>query len=273
MNLIFDVSEISYRYLDGVLALSDVTFQVAPGERLALLGANGSGKSTLLSLLDGLIFSDSGSIKAYGQELSQEVLKDKDFLQLFRSKIGLVFQSSDVQLFSPSVYEEIAFGPLQLGLSENEVRGCVSDILEMLGIEGLSDRPPFALSAGEKKRVAIGSVLSINPEILLLDEPTNNLDPRTQVWLIELLEELHLAGKTILVATHDLGIAAEVAERAIVLSEDHTILADGPIEKILADEKLLLQANLIHEHAHRHGAFVHRHPHGHQIVHRHEDQT
>lgn len=269
MNTVFEVSELSYRYPDGRTALSGVSFAVASGERVAILGANGSGKSTLISLLDGLIFSDSGFIRFCDRELSEEALRDVEFSRYFRSKVGMVFQSSDVQLFCPSVKEEIAFGPLQLGLAEKEVRERVSDVIQMLGIEALRDRPPFALSGGEKKRVAIASILATNPDVLLLDEPTNDLDPRTQVWLIELLEELWKLGKTIIVATNELAIIEEVADRAFVLGEDHRILADNWIPSILGDEEMLLKANLIHEHVHRHGEVLHRHKHKHASTHEH----
>lgn len=269
MSVVFDVSNLTYWYPDDREALSGVNFAVPSGSRLAILGANGSGKSTLISLLDGLIFSKVGSIKVYGRQLSEEALRDTEFSRYFRSKVSLVFQNSEVQLFCPSVYEEIAFGPLQLGLAEEEVRQRVEDVLSMLAIEALRDRPPFALSGGEKKRVAIGSVLAINPDVLLLDEPTNDLDPKTQVWLIELLEQLWKLGKTIVLATNDLSILEEATDRAIVLGEDHQILADDRIENILANEEMLLKANLIHEHVHRHGEVLHRHKHKHVSAHEH----
>jgi cobalt/nickel transport system ATP-binding protein len=133
----------------------------------------------------------------------------------------------------------------------------------MLGLDTLAERAPYNLSGGEKKRVALASVLSINPEVLLLDEPTNGLDPRTQEWLIELLEQLHHAGKTIVVATHQLDVLERLVDRAVVLGEDHRPACDGPLEDVLADRDLLLSVNLIHEHTHHHGALLHSHPHAH----------
>lgn len=270
MSQVFELCDLSYHYPDGRAALISVSLAISSGERVAILGANGSGKSTLMSLLDGLIFSSAGCVRFCGQPLSEEALRDPEFCREFRSKVGLVFQNSDAQLFCPSVYEEIAFGPLQLGLSEAEAKRRVSDLLDLLGIEGLSDRPPFALSGGEKKRVAIASILAVNPEVLLLDEPTNDLDPRTQVWLIELLEELSQSGRTIVAATNELSVIEDIADRAIVLGENHGILADGSVGSVLGDEEMLLKANLIHEHVHRHGDILHRHRHKHVSLHEHE---
>ncbi|MDH7499745.1 MAG: ABC transporter ATP-binding protein, partial [candidate division NC10 bacterium] len=150
----------------------------------------------------------------------------------------------------------------------------VEDVMEMLGIGELRGRPPYALSGGEKKRVAIASILSMNPQVLILDEPTNGLDPRTQQWLIELLAELHLAGKTLITATHDLSIVAEIADRALVMNESHNLVGEGPTSQILNDFDLLLAVNLIHEHVHRHGDIIHHHGHCHFFTHdhTHDDQ-
>ena len=146
-----------------------------------------------------------------------------------------MFQNSDAQVFSPSVREEIAFGPLNMGMPLDEVEQRVDDTLAMLDIRDLADRAPYQLSGGQKKRVAIASVLVMNPEVLLFDEPTAALDPRTQQWLLELIDELHRAGKTIVVATHDLEHLDLLADRCVVFSEDHRIVADGPTDQILAD--------------------------------------
>jgi len=185
--------------------------------------------------------------------------------------VGMVFQSADAQLFSPTVRDEVAFGPLHLGLSRDEVAGRVGDTLEMLGLRGLAERAPYNLSGGEKKKVALACVLSINPEVLLLDEPTNGLDPRTQEWLIELLGQLHLAGKTIVLATHQLDVLGRLADRALVLGEDHRPAADGPLAVVLADRELLVSVNLIHEHAHHHGELLHSHSHAHPPGREHHD--
>jgi cobalt/nickel transport system ATP-binding protein len=157
-------------------------------------------------------------------------------------------------VFSPTVREEVAFGPLQLGLDQDTVHARVRDVLEMLAIGRLADRAPHQLSGGERKRVALAAVLATNPEVLLFDEPTAGLDPRSQTWLLELIEELHRAGKTIVCATHDLHALEWVADRCVVFSEAHRIVLDGPPEAILADSERLVALNLVHEHPHRHAA-------------------
>lgn len=232
---IFEIKNVNYLYLNKIPALNDINLSIEEGEQVAILGANGSGKSTLLKLLDGLIFPSSGVVKAFGKILTENILDGEggDFPQFFRKKVGLIFQNSEAQLFCPTVMDEIKFGPLQLDIPEKEINQRMHDVMEMLKIENLKDRAPYTLSGGEKKKVAIASVLSINPDVLLLDEPTNGLDPRTQRWLVELLIELRKSGKTIIIATHDLGIVEEVSERAVVFSEDHRIVANGETRAIL----------------------------------------
>mgnify|MGYP001599164892 FL=1 len=217
-----------------------------------------------------MIFPTEGAIRAFGQELTEELFEKTPFASFFRRKVGFVFQNSDVQLFCPTVWEEIAFGPLQLDLAPQEVHERIDELLSQLGLAHLKDRTPFSLSGGEKKKVAIAAVLAINPSVLLLDEPTIGLDPRTQVWLLELLEELHKAGKTIITATHDLSIADEIADRVIVLDESHFLRTEGPTAEILENSDLLLEVNLIHEHAHFHGPLRHIHKHGHAHGHKHD---
>jgi cobalt/nickel transport system ATP-binding protein len=221
---------------------------VRAGERLAVLGSNGCGKSTLLKLLDGLILASSGTVRAFGVDLTAKNLQDEKLSVQFRRRVGFIFQRSDVQLFSPTVREEIAFGPLHLGIPQAEVIQRVEDVIEMLGLEALRDRAPYQLSGGEQKKVAIASVLSVNPQALLLDEPTAALDPRTQRWLIDLLQKLHASGKTTILATHDLDLIPQLADRVIVIGQDHTIWRDGPGAEVLADHHLLHQANLAHHH-------------------------
>jgi cobalt/nickel transport system ATP-binding protein len=175
----------------------------------------------------------------------------------------MVFQDADSQLFSPVVWEEVSFAPLQLGLSEQDVQKRVNEALSLLGITHLRNRSPQSLSEGEKRRVAIASVLSLGPDILLLDEPSSDLDPRTKVWLEGFLNELRSAGKTIITATHDLELAADTSQRCIVLTEQHAIAGEGSTEKMLSNWNLLLDSNLVHVHAHRHGQILHTHPHAH----------
>ena len=258
---IFEVSGASYAYLGRFPALVDVDLTVHAGERLALVGANGCGKSTLLKLLDGLVFPDVGTFQAFGQDVTEAVLEDEQFSEGFRSRVGFVFQSSDAQVFSPTVREELAFGPLNLGLDRDEAAQRVDDVLALLEITELADRAPFQLSGGQKKRVAIGSVLTMNPSVLLFDEPTAALDPRTQQWLVELLGELSGAGKAIVFATHDLSLLPVVADRCVVFGEDHRVAGAGEAQEVLDDIDLLRRVNLVHQHAHRHDDLWHVHEH------------
>jgi len=253
---------LSYSYLDRFVALSDVSLSIADGEKVALLGANGCGKSTLLKVLNGLLFADAGTYSAFGEPVTEDNLEDEGYSMGFRQRMGFVFQNSEAQVFSPTVREEIAFGPLQLGLGDDVVRQRIEDLLTMLDITQLADRAPHQLSGGEKKRVAIASVLAINPDVLLFDEPTAGLDPRTQQWLLELIVELNDAGKTIISATHDLDTLDVIADRCLVFSEEHRIIGEGPPGELLDDRETLLSVNLIHEHSHRHGSLVHSHVHG-----------
>jgi cobalt/nickel transport system ATP-binding protein len=247
-NPIFELSAVSFRYHTSIPAIDRISLSIRAGESLAILGANGSGKSTLLHMLDGLIFPSSGTITAFGEVLTEEKLETDMFRHFFRSRVGFVFQNPDIQLFCPKVYDEIAFGPLQLGLPEGEVVKRVDDVLDMLGISSLKDRTPNQLSGGEKKRVAIASVLSLNPQVLLLDEPTSSLDLRTRHWLIGLIGELRKAGKTIITTTHDISLVKQISSRVIVLGEDHTMIADDTPPEVIANHELLHRANIIHEH-------------------------
>jgi cobalt/nickel transport system ATP-binding protein len=258
---IFSCRDLSYSYLERFPALEMVSFDVHRGERVALLGANGCGKSTLLKILDGLIFPDSGSFRAFGQPVTEDNLEDEQFSMGFRSRVGFIFQNSDAQVFSPTVREEIAFGPLQLGWTREKVEGRIDDVLQMLDIASLADRAPYQLSGGEKKRVAIASVLVMNPEVLLFDEPTAALDPRTQQWLVDLIVELGNAGKTIVMATHDLDVLEVVADRCLMFSEEHRVVGEGDPATVLADRDLLLRVNLVHEHTHLHEDVEHAHEH------------
>jgi cobalt/nickel transport system ATP-binding protein len=276
MGTIFDVRNVSYTYLGKIDALKDISFKVSQGEQISIMGANGSGKSTLLALLDGLIFPTMGEFHAFDNNVSEEIfdtIKDNEFRSYFRKKVGFVFQNSDIQLFSPTVFEEVAFGPLQLDMSPEEVKTRVLEVLEMIGITKLKDRAPHTLSGGEKKKVSIATVLATNPDVLLLDEPTAGLDPRTQLWLIEFLQELGRAGKTIITATHDLDTVSHISKRAIVMGEDHKIVVDGDVEMVMNNLELLLSTNLIHEHMHIHGKLVHKHLHEHNEEHMHEHQN
>ncbi len=269
-NDILQLRHVSYRYHGGIQGLSDVTLDIREGEIFAVIGSNGSGKSTLLHVMNGLTPPASGTLLFRGREVSERNLRDPQFNRAFRAAVGYIFQDSDVQLFCPTVLDELMFGPLQLGLGEEEAQRRATEILQMLEIGELASRPSYMLSAGEKKRVAIGSVLTMNPQVILLDEPTNGLDPRTQVYLVELIFALNEAGKTIVIATHDLSLVSELRCRVAVLSEEHAIEKTGEADDLLYDEKLLLKVNLIHEHLHYHGGTAHRHIHSHYLFHRHD---
>lgn len=237
--------QLSYRYLGRYPALEDVSVSVHPGDVLALLGANGSGKSTLLTILAGLVFADSGDVTAFGEPVSEAALADPRANTAFRSRVGLVFQNSDAQLFAASVREDLGFGCRQLGLTAAQTQERVADVAALLDLADLLDRAPVHLSAGQRRRAAIGSVLAMSPELILFDEPTASLDPHTCDWLAELLLGLRRAGRSMVIATHDLELAARVATRCLVLGEDHRVAAAGTAADVLADQELLRRVNLI----------------------------
>jgi cobalt/nickel transport system ATP-binding protein len=271
-NPLFELQEASYAYDNKIPALDKISLKIKPGERMAILGSNGSGKSTLLKLLDGLYFPQQGAVFAFGERLNEERFADEQFNFQFRRRVGLVFQDSDVQLFSSSVWDEVAFAPLQLGLSQEEVAARVDKALQALRLQKLHDRVPHRLSGGEKKRVALASVLSLGPDVWLLDEPTAGLDPRSASWLVDFLIEQGQEGKTIITATHDLTIVEDIADRVFVLDEDHIIAAQGSPQEMLANTELLLACNLMHAHRHRHpdAGPEHAHPHLHPPFHDHD---
>ena len=199
--------------------------------------------------------------------MTEDHLDDEQFSRAFRGRVGFIFQNSDAQVFSPTVRDEVAFGPLNMGLEHDAALARVEDTLAMLDITALADRAPYQLSGGEKKRVAIASVLAMNPEVLLFDEPTAALDPRTQHWMVELIAELHDVGKTIVLATHDLEAVPLVAARCVVLGEDHRVVRDGPTGAVLEDVTLLRSTNLVHAHAHLHAGAAAPHAHAHDSGH------
>lgn len=268
---IIRLDRVSYLYYDRVHAVREVSVSIQEGEIFAVIGSNGSGKSTLLQIMSGLIHPSQGTVFFKDREVSERTLREKSFLKFFRERVGYVFQDSDVQLFCPTVLDELIYGPLQLNISEQDALMRAEEVLSMLQIGHIRDRPSYMLSGGEKKRVAIASVLTMNPEVLLFDEPTSGLDPRTQCFLVELLLALHEAGKTIVIATHDLSLVDELHARVAVLSEDHRVVATGNAHDILRDDQLLLKVNLIHEHVHFHGTSSHSHLHSHYLFHRHQD--
>ena len=240
---VFELDNVSFAYR-GVTALHRVSLTVPAGRRLALLGANGCGKSTLLRILDGLYFADSGTVRYHGAALTEVEFEHDSFSHAFRKRVGLVFQNPDVQLFCPTVFDEIAFGPLQLGWEKDRIKSTVAEALEYFEIADLRDRAPHRLSGGEKKRVALASVLIMNPEVILLDEPTAALDPRSQGQIVHLMKSWESLGKTLVIATHDLHLLAEIADDCIVLDKGR-IAGRGTPAQVLADEPMLRAANLI----------------------------
>jgi cobalt/nickel transport system ATP-binding protein len=256
-NPVFDVHNVSFAYDNGQAALENVDMTVRAGESLVILGANGSGKSTLLKLLDGLYYPTEGEIAAFGEPLTEARLRDDTFNFAFRRRVGLVFQDSDVQLFCPSVMDEVAFAPLQLGLPHDEVRLRVDEALQALRIEKLRDRAPHRLSGGEKRRVALASLLSLNPDVWLLDEPTIGLDPRSLSWLVDFILQLREQKKTVITATHDLAFAQKFATGIHVFDENHHLAASGKPEEILANHELLHHCNLSHFHVTHEASICH----------------
>jgi len=222
------MNNLSFHYPDGHAALDNVSLQISHGEKVALVGPNGAGKSTLMLHLNGILTGD-GELCVAGLSL------EKDQLPLVRAKVGMVFQNPDDQLFSPTVFEDVAFGPLHMGLPEGEVRQRVKEALEKVGMSEYAERLSHHLSVGEKKRIAIATVLSMDPEILVLDEPSAGLDPRARRSLINLLREMDL---TMLVSTHDMRLVEELFHRTVVM-DGGQIVADDETNKILSDENLL----------------------------------
>ena len=262
-DTVFDVRDVAYRYED-VTALDGLTLSVGRGQRVAFLGANGSGKSTLLRLLDGLYFPERGGINFCGEQMTEAGFQDDEFARAFRRRVGLVFQNPDVQLFNPTVFDEVAFGPLQLRWPKDEIRRRVAEALEQMEAAHLKDRPPHRLSGGEKKRVALASVLVLDPEVLLLDEPTAALDPKNRSRVIDLLVGWRGSAKTVITATHDLDVVEDIADHCFVFAEGRVVAAGEPSE-ILRDESLLRRTNLIHAHRHVHDSgAIHVHPHTHR---------
>lgn len=243
--LIYRVSGLCYSYAAQSSALEDLNFSVESGESVAVLGANASGKSTLLHILDGLYFATGGTVEAFGQELTELSVERVPFSTEFRRSVGFLFQNSDAQLFCGTVREELEFGPLQLSLEEAEIGRRVEDILQLIGLQHLANRSPGSLSGGEKKKVALASILTSGPQVILLDEPSAGLDPRSQQWLIEFLKVLNNAGVTLISASHDLDFVSQTSKRVLVLSEDHRLIFDGPTDQAIGDTEMLLSANLI----------------------------
>ena len=225
---ILSVENLHFHYPDGHIALQGVSLKLCEGEKAALVGPNGAGKSTLMLHLNGILTGE-GDLSIAGMRI------EPDNLPAIRAMVGLVFQSPDDQLFSPTVFEDVAFGPLHMGLPEDEVHARVDEALEMVRMCDYRDRLSHHLSLGEKKRIAIATVLSMRPQILVLDEPSAGLDPRARRGLINLLRELPI---TMLISSHDLLMVRELFPRMVIMDEGR-IVADGPTSELMEDESLL----------------------------------
>ncbi len=232
------VHDLNYTYLDGTAALKNVSFVIEKGESVALVGPNGAGKSTLLLHLNGILHSTQsrGAVEILGDSVDPKKVHEMP------KKIGIVFQNPDDMLFMPLLGDDVAFGPINLGVAKEEVKRRVKDSLELVGLAGYEERVSHHMSGGEKKRAAIATVLSIEPEIIALDEPTANLDPKSRSELIIILRRLKNAGKTLIIITHDVNAIPELADRVIVL--DKTVVADGTTRDVFSDTETLLAAGL-----------------------------
>ncbi|GAB2835750.1 ABC transporter ATP-binding protein [Actinocorallia aurea] len=232
MDASLKVEGLAYAYPDGTQALFGVTTSIARGERVALLGPNGAGKTTLVLHLNGILHGGAGTVRVGGLEVDPS---DKKALKEIRRRVGVVFQDPDDQLFMPTVREDVAFGPANLGLRGHELDERVTAALERVGMEGFADRAPQHLSFGQRRRVAVATVLAMEPEILVLDEPSSNLDPASRRELAEILLSLDV---TVLMVTHDLPYAAQLCPRSLILSGG-VIAADGPTLDLLSDSELM----------------------------------
>ncbi len=237
-----EARNLCFVYPDGTRALQSVSFRIGPGESVGIIGCNGAGKSTLLLHLNGYLTPTGGEMRL------SEVPITRQTVAMARRAVGLVFQDSDDQLFMATVSEDVAFGPLNLGLTDDEIERRVKAALDRVGVAHLRDRPPHKLSGGEKRSVAIATVLAMEPDILVMDEPSSNLDPRARRRLIELLRSFE---HTRIIATHDLEMVVEVCSRVIVL-DGGTVVADGPTREILNDEVLMIAHGLERPHILRH---------------------
>lgn len=231
---IVEAKDLKYIYPDGTVGLDGISFRITHGESVALVGENGAGKSTLLLHLNGCLTASEGDVRIGDHHICAENIN------AVRRSVGMVFQNSDDQLFMPTVFDDVAFGPLNLGLAREDVQKEVTRALETVGALHLAKRPPYRLSQGEKKAVAIASVLSMSPDILVMDEPSSSLDPMSRRALIELLKSFK---HTKIIATHDLDMALDLCERTIVL-HDGKITADGPTQTLFQDESLLNRSKL-----------------------------
>lgn len=238
--------------------IEELSLKIRPGDKTVVLGANGCGKSTLLKLMNGLIFPQKGTVSYQGTPLQKSTLAERRLARMFRRECALLFQHPEAMLFNPTVRDEIAYGPRQLGLADAEQRA--TDWAGRLNLTQLLDQPPFLLSGGQKQKLALACVLALEPRLLLLDEPSASLDPATVGWLIDTLLDTEI---TVVASTHNLSLAAELGNRCLVLGAHGRLLYDGPMAVALNDLALLEEAHLAHRHRHRHEGMAHSHLHVH----------
>ncbi|MDI3547418.1 MAG: cobalt/nickel transport system ATP-binding protein [Halanaerobiales bacterium] len=236
MTKAIEVRNLNFKYSNGTEALRDISFSIDKGSKTALLGPNGSGKSTLIMHLNGIILPQRGKVIIDGKEVNKKTEQE------IKKKVGVVFQDPDDQVFSTTVWEDVAFGPINMGMTEEIVREKVEKALKLVGMWQLKDRMPYHLSYGQKKRVALAGILAMDSDIIVLDEPGAYLDPRGKQDLFEILNELHGNKKTLVIATHDINLVAEWADRIIILKEGQ-LLREGD-RNLLLEEEILIQANL-----------------------------
>lgn len=223
MTPIINLSHISYNY-EEVSALNDISLEIYAGELIFFTGPNGCGKSTLFKLLNGLIFPTKGEYYFDNKKIDKNTLQDNIFTKNFHKRIGYIFQNPDVQLFNATVYDEIAFGPRQMNLNEEIIHQRVNELLIYLNIQHLQDRPPYHLSGGEQKKVALAAILALNPDVLMIDEPLNGLDNKTRQWFKDFLIDFIKANKTILISTHEQELLSLPHSHIIKFNDEHTIL-------------------------------------------------
>jgi len=234
---LIEFRDVSYSYGDFT-ALNSLSFEIKRKEKVVLLGNNGCGKSTMLKILAGLIYPKSGAYLYNEKEVTKRYLKNET--KSFRKEVAILFQNPDTMLFNPTVRDEIAFGINELNLNID-----IEEVAKRFEISHLLERSPLKLSGGEKQKVALAAIFAIEPKLLLLDEPTANMDPKSTGWLVDFLQEIDI---TTIISTHNLSLAIELGDRAIVMDKTHTIIYDDKIDELFENKELLLKANLVHKH-------------------------
>ena len=239
MTIILETRNLSYSYGDGTPALKDVSISLEEGKKVALVGPNGAGKSTLMLMFNGILRPSEGEVLFRGRPMRYDAAS----LRSIRRAVGMVFQNSDDQLFAPTVYQDVAFGPTNLGYAAEKVKRYVGFALQYVGLFGYERRPPHHLSGGEKKRVAIAGILAMEPEVIILDEPTSNLDPASSEEIMEMLDELNFGGKTLIISTHDVDLAYRWADE-VILMKDGGVVRRGTGQEVFGDAELIRDARL-----------------------------